>query len=144
MMSTNLTPHAFFGSLDRGFGRAFGDLQEAPRRNGALTPRLDFFETQEAFRLEVDLPGVREEDIHVSIEENTLELRAERPRRELGEGEAARHLERPQTLATRRVRLPVPVNEAGVEATLDNGVLVVTLPKAAEAQPRRIEVRRQN
>ena len=142
MMTTIQISPTFFGSLDRVLGRAYGDLLEAPRRNGAFSPRLDLFETPDAFRLEVELPGVREEDVHVSIEDGVLELRAERPERELAEGEALRYTERAQTLANRRVRIPGLVDEARIEATLDSGVLSVTLPKAVEAKPRRIEVRR--
>lgn len=144
MMSTSLISPTFFGSLDRGLGRALGDFMDAPRRNGAASPRLDLYETPDAYRLEVELPGVREEDVHVSIEDGVLELRAERPVRELSEGEEARYLERAKSLAARRLRLPGVVDEARVEATLDSGVLLVTLPKAVEAKARRIEVRRLN
>ena len=148
-MHKTLIPTGFFSNVDRGLGRWMGELFEdlvpTSQSTATLRPSVDLFETPEAFRLEFDLPGVREEDVTVSIEDGVLDLRAERKRVERGEDAKARHVERRHECFVRRIHLGEGglghVDEDNVAATLDAGVLTITLPKAPSAQPRRIEVR---
>lgn len=142
-----MMPKSFLRPLEGNLGRFVGELfedlgLEQRRTDAAATPPLDLFETANGYRLEFDLPGVVEGDVQVSIEDGLLELTAERKPVERAEGEQARYVERRHERFARRVRLPGQVDEDKIEATLENGVLRILIPKAAVAQPRRIEVRR--
>ena len=141
-----LMPQTLLG-MDRNLGRFVGELFEdlgVHRQRGGetLSPALDLFETPDAYRLEFELPGVAESNIHVSFEDGLLELTAERSAVERNENEVARYVERRRERFARRVRLPGQVDEQAIRATLKDGVLEVWVPKAAVAQPRRIEVQR--
>lgn len=94
---------------------------------GFSTPAVDIFESDAAFRIVAELPGVVAEDVSLSLEPESLTLSA--PRRD-------------QPLDYRRkFTLSVPVEAEKVEARLEDGVLELELPKAASAQPRAIPVR---
>jgi HSP20 family protein len=145
MKRNALLPSTALANVERGFGRLFEDLFEGIGLQ-ALDGRrfaapLDLIETPEAWRLTVDLPGVPQDAIDISLEDGVLELRAERPVGEPIEGEQARYVERARGTFARRLRLPGEVEADGVEADLADGVLTVTLPKASAARPRKIEVR---
>lgn len=146
-MRNSLIPANTLGSLDRGFGRLFDELFEGfglvPSQGKlASVPALDLIESDGSFRVEMDLPGVREEDVQISLENGVLEVRAEKKVEERDDDEEPRYVERRTTSFARRLHLPGDVDAEGVEATLKDGVLKVTLPKQAHAQPKRIEVRR--
>lgn len=147
-MKRNLIPSHALGTVERGFGQLFEDLANG---FGTLTgsgegrrilAAMDLVESQDAWRLTVDLPGVAEEDLELTIEDGVLEISARRPAPELGEGEQARHVERAAGSFGRRLRLPGEVEVDQVEAHLEDGVLNVALPKATASRARRIQVQR--
>jgi HSP20 family protein len=130
--------------MDRLFWR-WGLDTPRPRALAPAYPPRNVWETPEAFHLEAELPGMKQEDLHIAVtNRNTLTLAGERKldgpsgcplkgswhRRERGFGRFQRVL-----------TLPSPVNAEQVEARLENGVLLLTRPKAEEARPRRIEVK---
>ena len=108
---------------------------------GAEVPALNVWEDEDKFIAEAELPGVRNEDIEISVMGGTLTLKGERKIQAPAEGVWHRR-ERVFGPFTRVVELGRPVDSEGVEASFQHGVLTVTLPKAAAAKPRRIEVRR--
>jgi len=104
---------------------------------GTLT--LDMDEDDEALYVEADLPGFRREEIEVDVDEGALTIAAERSAKA---ARKRRHLsERRHRRVLRRLTLPVAVDAQEVEAAFTDGVLEITLPKAREGSPRRIEVR---
>ena len=146
-MRNSLIPANTLGSLDRGFGRLFDELFEGfglipTRGKMSAVPALDLVETDDAYRVVVDLPGVKEDDVHVSVEDGVLELRAEKRSEETKDGEELRYVERRSSSYARRMHLPGEVAVDGVDATLSDGVLTVVLPKTTKEEPRKIEVRR--
>ncbi|HLR46996.1 MAG TPA: Hsp20/alpha crystallin family protein [Deinococcales bacterium] len=121
----------FFG----GFGRLFDDmgtLSSAPAG-------MDFYETEDSLVLELAVPGVKSGDIDVNIEGRQLTIRAELP--EVAE-EGRRYWVRslPRGAFSRNVRLPAGIDGEGIEARVEAGLLVLRIPKAAEARSRRIEI----
>ncbi len=126
--------------VDRLFGDAFGG-SSAPATAGAWAPALDVEESEDAFTLHVELPGVSVDDVEVSLEENVLTVAGERRFYEDREGEGFRRIERSFGRFHRAVRLPDRVDPDGVTATHRDGLLTIQVPKAEEAKPRRIEVR---
>lgn len=96
------------------------------------TPAIDVFEGDRDFRVDVDLPGVRADDVRVNLEGNALEVDATRPGDRASDGHPVRY--------RRTIRFDVPLNGDDVRAELKAGVLALTVPKAESALPRQIPV----
>ncbi len=140
------TPARALSTLEQGLGHFFnGFFEPFPASDSRhFAAPIDLVETPEGWSLTVDLPGVSEEDVSISLDEGLLELTAERPRPTFGDEDQPRHLERRYGTLTRRLRLPQNVDREGIEAELTDGVLRLQLPKKPEARPQRIEIRRGN
>lgn len=108
---------------------------------GAWGPALDVEETQDEFTLHIELPGVAPDDVEVSLEENVLTITGERRFYDGREADDFRRVERRFGRFHRAIRLPERVDSDKVDATYDNGLLLIRVPKAEEAKPRRIEVK---
>lgn len=104
------------------------------------TPAADLYETGEQFVLEIGLPGFRHDDIEVTVERGILTISGQRPMREDDESYTYHVREHTYDRFSRSFQLPTSVNADDVTAEFENGMLVVRLPKAAEAKPRRIAV----
>lgn len=126
--------------MERVFGQMAGRGRSASSA-GAFSPALDVEETEDRFMLYVELPGVNAENVDVSLEENVLTVSGERSFYDQREAEGFRRIERHFGRFHRAVRLPDRVDPAGVEASYRDGMLTISVPKAEEAKPRRIEVR---
>ena len=113
----------------------WGDLLS---RAGAFTPLADLEENDEAYVAEIELPGVAAEDLSVEVAGSRLTVTGERKERErVG---ILRRRTRTVGRFHYEVILPGDVEEDGVEATLEDGVLTVRVPKPAGQRPRRIPV----
>lgn len=110
-----------------------------PGTSGAWQPPTDVYETAEAFVVRVELAGVREEDIEITLFADYLEVSGSR--RNTGSPDAAYHLAGILYGAFRlQVAVPSTLRRDDVEAGFDNGLLTVTLPKAVElAEPTTIQ-----
>jgi HSP20 family protein len=102
---------------------------------------MDVVDKGEKFLVTVDLPGVKKEDININIEGArvaiTAEMLTETP---VKEGEKLLYTERVAKSYARSFELPVEVTETGAEAMYDNGVLMLTLPKRAPTEARKLVV----
>lgn len=127
--------------VERMFRQAFGSRGDAPASAGAWSPALDVEETEDTFVLHVELPGVKADDVDVSLEADVLTVSGERSFYDERESEGFRRIERRFGRFHRAVRLPDRVAVDGVEADYRDGLLTITVPKAEEAKPRRIPVR---
>lgn len=104
---------------------------------------VDVRETEAAFVVTVDLPGYDADEIDLTVTDRQLRIDAERETDvELENDEDVRTVrrERTRTSVSRSVRLPEPVDEESVEASLDGGVLTVTLPREHDEEGRTIEI----
>jgi HSP20 family protein len=153
-MGSSLTPYtrgqqeraAFSGlqRLNNMLDQMFGTLPGSDI-GGALTsawlPPVDVFEDQNSVKIVAEIPGVDFDDLTVSIENNVLTLRGEK--RQMREDTANRvhRYERSYGIFERSFVLPATVDPEQIEATVDNGVLTITVPKAEKARPRQIEIR---
>lgn len=102
-------------------------------------PPVNLWETDEAIHAELEIPGVKSDQIDISVAGNELSLHVERPETEQ-QGLTYHRRERAVGAFTRVLRLPTDVDPGGVQAELNNGVLTITLPKAESAKPRKINV----
>lgn len=136
------------------FAPLFGDwMDDLWNRTGLTTmPRysdmpaveralMDVIDKGDHFEVKVDMPGVKKEDIEVSIEGSRVAIRAEtRSTKEEKEGERVLHTERFVAMYARTFELPADVTEAGAEAHYEDGVLTLTLPKRAPATTRKLTI----
>ncbi|MFW6088318.1 MAG: Hsp20/alpha crystallin family protein [Gemmatimonadota bacterium] len=104
-------------------------------------PAVNVVETDEEMKLTAELPGVSPEEVDIEIEGNVLSIRGEKKveHEETDEG-TFRLYERAYGAFTRSFTLPATVNAEKIAAEFENGVLMVHLPKTAEARGRRIQV----
>jgi HSP20 family protein len=108
---------------------------------GTWAPVVDIFEKGDDLVISAELPGLEQEDVDISIENNTLVLRGERKRQmEFAEKDAYR-LERTFGAFTRSFTLPKTVDSERISASYKNGVLELTLPKVAQAKLRKIKIK---
>ena len=103
------------------------------------SPALDLYESGDHLVAVVELPGMRKQDIDISLHDGTLTISGER-KRESNNGETARRTERYVGTFRRSIALPTRVDPSKVTATYQDGILKVTLPKAEEAKPKQIQV----
>jgi HSP20 family protein len=126
---------------DQVFGEFFG---RTPSRmasaEGLWSPKVDIHETKDAIRLTAELPGVKQEDIHVSIEGDSLTLQGERKNQEEVKEDQYYRIERSYGKFLRSILLPSLVDASQVKATYRDGVVEIQLPKKAEAKPKEIKV----
>ena len=147
-----------FGTmLSRLFGGAMlADNGEAGPLAGLGTYGVDIREDANHIYIEADLPGFRKEDVDISLENGTLTITAERQeetseqpqqREQKQQGKQAAEQKSDYLLRERRIQryvrsftLPPNVDEQNVQATLDNGVLTITLNKREESKPKRVQI----
>jgi len=111
----------------------FGQLN-----NGQYLP-LDIYENDDAFIVKAFVPGVSQEQLDITVQQQTLTIRAEQP---VEQEEGVRYHLRERTGGTwsRSVQLPAPFDANHIDAHLENGVLFLTLPKAPEAKPHKVQI----
>ncbi len=102
-------------------------------------PAVNVWEQDEALLVEMELPGIKSEQVDISVAGGELSVKIDRPEVEQANVKYHRR-ERPVGSFTRVLRLPVEVDANRVEAELREGVLTITLPKAEAAKPRKINV----
>ena len=137
-MKTALIPAPPIQSLFDSFvNEAFSG---AARNAASWQPAVDLLEDSESYRLTVELPGLRQDEIEILMEDRLLTIRAQR-QLELKDGAQYRLNERRHGRFERSFRLPTSVDPSAVDAALDHGVLSLMLPKKPETKSRTIEIR---
>ena len=146
---TPSVPAAFdsqFDSLRRqmdrlfdGFARDFGmpSLWDGLAGGGDafLAPRLDVEETDKAYEVSVELPGIEQKDLEVSVAEGVLTIKGEKKAESEDKAKGRLHVERSYGAFQRALALPADADEAKIEAAFKNGVLKLAIAKKAEAKP---------
>lgn len=120
------------------------DMARALRRDAparTYQPAVDIFEEQEAIVVAAELPGVRPEDVNVTVDNGMLTIEGERRFDKREEKGQWHRVESVYGKFTRSFALPKTVSADAIEANLDAGVLTVRLPKRAEIKPRKVEVK---
>lgn len=123
------------------FDRLFDELTDRSGGEwGSFAPPVNFFETEDDYIVEAELPGMSREDIRVSVEQNTLMISGERSTESEVEHENYYLQERSHGRFNRSFSLPASISTDEVSADYENGILRVRMPKMAEAKTRQIEV----
>jgi len=132
------------GDLQREINRLFNswDDPESSAATASWVPTVDIQEYDNRFQLFVDIPGVDPEAVEITLDNGVLTISGERLMQSAPEGEQVIHrrAERGQGRFYRRFILPDTVDADNVKASNRHGVLEISIPKQAKAQPRRIKV----
>ena len=138
MLYRMTTSSPIFG-LRREIDRLFDDT--FARDGNTFTPAVDIKENDNEIRLELELAGLKPEDVEIIAENGVLTVRGEK-RSERKEGDETRYqvIERTYGTFMRTFQLPQGIDEDQIKADFDNGVLTLHIPKAALPQPKRIEI----
>ena len=138
-----LRPFRELEEMRRRIDKIFADIM-GRQPFGALTsgvfPALNMSEDGANLYIRAELPGVRPEDIEISLEGNTLTIRGER-REDVAEHVSYHRQERQTGHFQKAISLPYEVDAENVTSELKNGILKITLPKAEVAKPKKIEVK---
>jgi HSP20 family protein len=130
--------------MDRLFAHAFGLHGQWQGATGASTrawaPALDIAEAKDAYLVTVELPGVKLDDLEITLEDGLLTFQGERHVANHSSEEQFHRVERSSGAFRRSITLPAHVEADAVEASMEDGVLRILVPKAEEAKPKRIQV----
>jgi HSP20 family protein len=107
----------------------------------AWAPPLDISERKDAYQVTVELPGVKLDDLQLTMEDSLLTIQGERHVANDASEQQYHRIERRYGAFRRSITLPAHVMAEGVEASFEDGVLQIVVPKAEEAKPKRIQVR---
>src|SRR5918995_150481 len=110
-------------------------------RATAWAPALDISERKDAYLVTVELPGVEAEDLDITLEDGLLTIQGERHFAHDSSEQQFHRVERRYGAFRRSITLPAQVMADGIQASADNGVLQILVPKMEEATPKRIQVR---
>ncbi len=132
-------------SLRDAMSQLFEDSFVNPSRSSRgdqLSMALDVSETQDGFVVDAVVPGLKPEDLDITIQDNVLVIRGEtRQEHQTGDKQSNYHImERRYGRFSRAVSLPTAVKADEIRATLENGILHLEIPKAEEVKPRKISV----
>lgn len=126
--------------MDRLFTSPFNELQRGGQLFNQWAPALDLYEDKDNIFVKAEVPGMKKEDIDVSLHENALTISGERKYEQKHEEAENYRSERFFGRFTRSVTLPVPVEGEKVKASYKDGILTITLPKSEKAKAKQIEV----
>ena len=139
MLYRMTTTSPIFG-LRREIDRLFEDT--FARDSNTWTPAVDIRENENDIRVDLELPGMKPEDVELTAENGVLTIRGEK-KSERKEGEENRYhvVERTYGAFMRTFQLPQGIDEEQINADFENGILSVRIPKAALPQPKRIQIK---
>jgi HSP20 family protein len=131
--------------LNNVLDEAFGNWPLQQDQSGSIAsawhPAVDVFEDKDAVKIVAELPGVKPEDVKLSLENNLLTIRGEKKQEAEERNERVHRYERSYGSFERAFALPSTVDGEKISAEYRNGVLTVSVPKAERARPREIPVR---
>jgi HSP20 family protein len=144
-MTQGLMPWMGFGTvkseMDRLFDRLVATKWDDFPTLGEWCPSMDISETKDSLVVKVEVPGMDQKDIRISLQENLLTITGEKTQEKDEKEERYHRVERSYGAFTRGVRLPVGVDGSKVLATFKNGLLTVTLPKTPAAKGTTIPIK---
>jgi HSP20 family protein len=136
-MALLMKPEPFSREVDRLFDSFFGQSDRGARR---WIPPMDLVEVDDHFVLKADLPGLRDEDVTIEVQDGTLKISGERNEEREQTERGFYRIERSFGSFARSLSLPDGVDPDGIKAEFHDGVLEVRIPKPEERKPRRIEI----
>lgn len=134
-------------NMQKEIDRLFDNLAEGGKQDDGSfglsmwTPAVDIAEHADEYLVKVELPGVKKDDVKITLESNILTIRGEKKQEQEEKDGSYHRVERSYGSFQRSFTLPTSVKGEKIDAICSEGVLTVTLPKAEESKPKQIEVR---
>lgn len=128
-------PARFSDWIDEFFDEAFKIT------SGSFTPGMNVYETVDAFEITLELPGMKKDNIDISIEGNTLNISGKREATREEDGRTYHRVESRFGTFSRNLPLPNNIDEDNIKANYDNGVLTVNIPKTEQRTGKKIDVK---
>ena len=124
------------------FGRPFlpAAWRRVPSEDLVWAPSIEVVEKEDKFLVKVELPGVKEEDINISLTGNTLTIEGEKETESAVEKKGYYYTESSYGSFSRSMTIPSTIDANKIEANYDKGVLEITLPKTQEVKPKKIKL----
>ena len=127
------------------FPRPGRSLMDAPWRRlsskeGVAIPVLDLIDNGETIVVKVEMPGVEKENVEITMEDDTLHVKGTISKGEEHKSEDFYHSERSYKSFERSIAIPIKIEVKDITASLKEGILSITLPKAEEVKPKKIKV----
>ena len=144
-MTNTLSSYRWTPSLLDDFRKEMGRFAEGffddASAANAFAPSVNFAETEKDYEVSVELPGMKPEDVHVEFKDGHLWITGERKQEAEKKGKTYHRIERRYGSFRRVIAIGNEVDAEKVDATYKDGVLTVDIPKAAAAQPKRIQIK---
>ncbi|HEX9102100.1 MAG TPA: Hsp20/alpha crystallin family protein [Polyangia bacterium] len=118
-----------------------GTMMPQTTPTATFLPQFEVRETKDAYVFKGDLPGVRDEDLDITLAQNRLTISGKRESEQREEQDRYYAFERSYGTFTRSFTLPTDIDDAHVEADLREGVLTLRIPKSPEQQPKKVQVK---
>lgn len=128
--------------MDRFFDEPLGEMPVVWRRGDGYTLALDVAEQEDKYIVKASVPGIKPEDVEITLTDNVLTIKGETKDEQERKEENYHLRERRFGSFMRSIALPNSVDADKIEAVNEHGVLTLTLPKAAAVKPKRIEVKK--
>ena len=143
--SRNRNLQSLQSEIDRLFDSFFPTSRESASDSDAgqqatWAPRTDLIETEDGYRIHLDLPGIAKDDVKINFHDNTLTVSGKRTAEKEEEGAEYVRVERTYGHFYRSFTLPRTVDAQSIQASFDNGVLTIAVPKHEAEKPRQIEI----
>jgi HSP20 family protein len=144
MAITRWDPFQELSSLQNRVNSLFQDYgrtgQDELTTTGSFVPAVDVYEDEHKVTLKLEIPGIKQEDVDVRLENNTLTVRGERNFEKEEKEENFHRIERRYGSFARSFSLPTTLDSEKIQAKYENGVLKIEIAKRAEAKPKQIKV----
>lgn len=141
---TRWNPFQEIAEMQRQFDRVLDDAWRDSSKVASNWMPIDVTETDDMYTVIADLPGLSVDDITVNFHDGVLSIAGEVEKETVDENSRLIVRERSYGKFNRRINLPTSINADDINATYEDGVLMLTLPKAEAAKPRQIHVKKQN
>lgn len=128
------------GEIDRLFDQGWPSMNGGIQGMSEWAPAVDLREEEDHYAIQADVPGMKPEDLEVTLDNGVLSIRGERRDEREGDQNGVRHVERSYGSFIRRFSLPDAASDDQVEARMENGVLNLRIGKREESRPKRIQI----
>jgi HSP20 family protein len=122
-------------------GRSLRGMADETSASGAWSPAVNILEKEEGIVISADLPGLKAEDVEVTVDNGVLTIKGQRNFEEASEGQTYHRVERWYGSFERSFTVPNSVDPSKIEARFVNGEMSITLPKREESKPRSVKVK---
>lgn len=128
------------GEMNRLFDWAFGRRGDEGSFGGSWMPAVDVYEEGDSFHIHADLPGLKRDDIDITVDGNTMTISGEKKRENETKEDGYYRAERYYGKFSRSIDMPVTVDTSKIDAKYKDGVLEIVLPKSETARPKQIKI----